>query len=164
MPKQSKPGPVLYEWDEVSYFTRSDYSDPTGGEDLNTITFNADGTWVEVTQIDGAEGSRETSREIGTITRKELRELDRLIDQVNRDPYDPTQVLFVQQDEPFGATVEGVAIGLVGQENDRQVLYDDPQNNNQYYTSAFNQTDVQEAEALKSYLAVLDARYGDNFV
>jgi hypothetical protein len=153
MPKKQ---PILYDWDSLRYET---YPNGDNLSEFNRFVINDDGTWTETTSTEG--GTVQTV-ETGRLTQKELKQIDALADQINRDPYSPTEVMQFPQDDPSGS--EFSSLELFNDGSQRIVHVDDSRSDFERDNYWGNDTaDVQEANALEAAVQILDARYGDNF-
>jgi hypothetical protein len=153
-----KPQPVLYDWGQVAY--QETVPNNTGSSDFDFFLVNDDGTYEDQTLQNGV-----VTTETGTITKKELKQLDKLVDQINRDPYDPSQSIQTPDDDPVSAhyLTIGTQQPVNGGPAERHDIYHDQFGDGvETYRGANDQTDVQEYDALLAYMQALDARYGSD--
>ncbi|WP_046867216.1 hypothetical protein [Microvirga massiliensis] len=147
------PGSGSPQWQSVQRFDL-----PFGALGSQTHSFEVrnDGTWTE--HNPGATGDPGVIVE-GTLTRTELRILDFLLDQINREPI-PTNVGFTRPPDGDNNHVwidvdnqPGVVFG------EDQRLYDEsPALGRRYWSD--DKLDVLEITALNLYLEHLDSKYG----
>jgi hypothetical protein len=142
-----KPQPVLYDWDWTGYNDLPEATYPNSDE----FYVYDNGTWEDRTTVDGV-----TTTETGTLTKKEFKQIDGLVNQIQREPYPFENNTVATTDDP--TTYHSVIIDNPDTPG-RPVLTDERGDGTRYVWGN-DQADITEANQLLAALQTLDARYG----